>query len=137
MAAKRSAPQDELAVLFPEEEMLTQCGAVTVSPFRFGDFKRVIGILKKYADALTSEDGVDFVAVLLEMGEEALDDLATLTEFSTGKNRDFLDELPGNDAMELFFKVAEVNADFFVRTIKAGSLRFSRRISPEPTAGEK
>ncbi|NJK40567.1 MAG: hypothetical protein HC934_02890 [Acaryochloridaceae cyanobacterium SU_2_1] len=132
MAAKK---QDQLDILFPAEPFECGAGVLLVNPFKFGQFKRVLQVLKRYlAELEDSENPRSFVQVMLDVGEEALDDLAELTEMSTGCDRNFLEELPGHEAMNLFFKVAEVNADFFVQTIQEGSSRFSSRIEAKSKA---
>lgn len=133
MAARTK--KDELDVLFPDVEFHSAMGTFTASPYKFGDWKEVLAILKRYSDVLDGSE--NFVGALLERGDEALDDLARLAQLSTGIELEDLGKLPGNEAIDLFFLVAEVNADFFVQKIRAGADRFSRRISNGSMAGEK
>lgn len=118
-------PEKELEILFPEREFKCSLGIITVSPFKFGQFPQVLKIVNKYVEDF---QGSDVIVDILNHGESALDDLATLALFSTGITREKLDELPGDEALDLFFKVFEVNADFFIQKTKLGAEKLVARI---------
>lgn len=118
---------DELKVLFPEREIKTSLGAVEVAPFKFGQLPKVLAIASKYFEVFATGE-VDIITTILQSGEDALDDLAQLAFFCTGKEREWLDQLPGDEALDLFFKVFEVNADFFVRGVRQGADKITARI---------
>jgi hypothetical protein len=129
---------NELEVLFPGEDFPTSLGTVRVSPFKFKHFKDVLVIAKKYltlfgvvaGDDPEEKKRNDFAYLLLEHGEGTLDDVTMLVSYSTGLERKDIDELSGDAAISLFFKVFEVNADFFVRKIVEGSNLVARRLVP-------
>ena len=133
--------EDELAILLPDRTFDVHGLTVNVSPFKFKNWPTVFAILKKYGNAIA--DG-DFVGILLGMGEEAVADLETLTLIAADLTAEELGDLDGDDAIALFFKVFEVNADFFVRGIKQGAEEVGRRLgqteskpsSPTGTNGE-
>lgn len=125
----------ELEILFPERTIKTSLGAVEVAPFKFGHFGKVLGIINKYVEFFGNSDK-DFIFGLLEKGEDAAEDLAMLATLSTGKEREWLDELPIDEAIDLFFKVFEVNASFFVEKIRMGSAAFQDKMIAISTDGE-
>lgn len=116
----------ELEVLFPERQIETSLGAVEVLPFKFGQLPKVLAIASKYFELLAVN--TDTLATILQAGDEALNDLALLTFFATGKERDWLDRLPADEALNLFFKVLEVNSDFFVRGVRQGADKITARV---------
>jgi hypothetical protein len=138
---------NDLEALFPERHIRIGETLVEVKPFRFGHFKKVLEIVERYANVFASEPN-DWVKALLVNGEDAIEALATLTLFCVDRDREWLDELEGEDALDLFFKVFEVNADFFVRRITAGATSIATAIqkagqssspdlSPQATTGAK
>lgn len=131
---EKSTTEKELEILFPLRIFHTKQGQVEVKPFKFKHFIFVLEIARGYAELF--DGSVDFIKFLLDHGEKGLKDLATLTEFSTGKDRAFLDELSGDEAIDLFFKVFEVNADFFVQKITSGAATVARRIKASSNLGE-
>jgi hypothetical protein len=113
---------EELEILFPEGR---------IKPFQFKDFKRVVSLLHRY-QGLFSGAG-DFVQTLVDDG--AIDELAELAMLSVeGLTREELDALPFHQAIDLFFRVAEVNADFFTTTLQRGAERLAMALNG---AGEK
>ena len=119
---------DELKVLTGGDRhvFLPSGFEVYVNPFKFRDWSKVFAILKKYGNAVQDSD---FVTLLLSMGEEAVADLETLSLLSTTLTAEELGDLDGDDAIALFFKVFEVNADFFVRGINEGAERLGRTLA--------
>lgn len=126
----------ELEVLFAGEEFPTSLGLVRVLPFKFKHFKDVLAIAKKYLTlfgVVASDDEEekrkgDFAYLLLEHGEGTLEDVVRLVSYSTTLSPDDIAELNGDEAISLFFKVFEVNADFFVRRIVEGSQLVASRL---------
>lgn len=120
-----------MATINPDQELETIFPSGRVKPFRFGDFKQVIALLNQYQKVFSGAE--DWVQTLLNEG--AIDGLAEMALLSVeGLTREELDALPGNEAIDLFFAVAEVNADFFVRSIQSGSNRLAQALNG---AGEK
>jgi hypothetical protein len=137
----------DLDILFPERVLTLGQETVEVKPFRFGDFKKVLAILDEFIEIFSS-DPETWVQTLLGSGEEAVEALATLTLFSVNRDRDWLNSLEGDLALDLFFKVFEVNADFFVRKLTTGATLVANAIqkagqssppalSPQVTDGQK
>jgi len=131
-------PKD-LDVLLPERSITIGGEEISVSPFKFGQFKKVIAIIQQIGGYLESSPQ-EWINTL---GEDAIESLATLALFCVSKDRDWLDELPGDQAFDLFLKVLEVNADFFARKIQAGSTALIKTInsatgglSPSPDLSE-
>lgn len=117
---------DELQVLFPEREFASSVGVILVLPFRFGDFVKVLEIINKYGDFLAQDD---FIAAFFAEGGEAIESLKRLVLMSCRElDEAILNELPGDEALNLIFQVVEVNSDFFVRNILKGSSNLSRRL---------
>ena len=115
----------DLDVLLPERSITIGGEEIAVSPFKFGQFKKVISIIQTiggYLD-LSPQEWIN------SLGDDAIESLATLALFCVSKDRNWLDELPGDDAFDLFLKVLEVNADFFARKIQAGSTALVRVIN--------
>jgi len=129
----------DLDVLLPERSITIGGEEVEVSPFKFGQFKKVIAIIQQVGGYLESPPQ-EWIASL---GDEAIESLATLALFCISKDRQWLDELPGDQAFDLFLKVLEVNADFFARKIQAGSTALIKVINsatggplPSPDSSE-
>jgi hypothetical protein len=107
----------DLEILLPERSITIGGEEIPVSPFKFGQFKKVLAIVQKvggYLDTSPQE-------WINSLGDDAIESLATLALFCIPKDRTWLDELPGDQAFDLFLKVLEVNADFFARKIQEGS----------------
>lgn len=119
-------PEQELNQLFPDDSF----GDIAVLPFRFGDFKKVLAFVKKYQQAIADSEG-DIVAAVMESGEDGLEDLASIALLSAQVEREALDEMPGNVAMDLFFRVFEVNAGFFVQSLTDAAARITRALRGE------
>lgn len=136
---------EELGQLFPVAALSIKGAEVEVTPFKFGQFAWVLKFIKKYQEIIYTSDRLAYD--LLDCGEEALTDIAVLVEYSTGKTREWLDQLGANDALDLIYKIFEVNADFFIQKINRNSLDLVKKLSstgqmPQPnssptdTAGE-
>lgn len=116
----------ELEVLFAVSEI----NGITVKPFKFKDFRTVLAIVKKYVEIFsTLQESEAVMMTILDRGEEGLEDVAKLTCLSTGLTREEIDELDGEQALDLFFAVFEVNADFFVQKLTAGAEKVAARLS--------
>lgn len=144
MPAKKLNPEQELEILFPEICHVTQSGEkIKLSPFPFGFWRTAIGIYNKHADLIMGAiSGQDISGGLLADDGAVFEDLAELALGSCPEiDRDYLDTLPGNEAIVLFFKVIKVNADFFGKALAAGLDEVSAKLSPpspEPdTDGKK
>ena len=126
---------DDLAILFPERTLVLGEEIVTVKPFKFGQFKAVLEIVNRYLEVF-AQDPETWVLALLELGNEAVDDLATLALFCVDRDRTWLDQLEGDLALDLFFKMFEVNMDFFVRKLQQGATALAGAITTASKAGQ-
>lgn len=116
----------ELEVLFA----VSQVNGVTVKPFKFKDFRTVLAIAKKYIEIFsTFQESEAVMTTILDRGEEGLDDVAKLACLSTGLTREEIDEMEGEQALDLFFAVFEVNADFFVRKLTEGAEKVAAKLT--------
>jgi hypothetical protein len=125
----KNKPEDELEILFPDRTLILKDGrSISVYPFKFKDFKEVLEIARKYV-GIASEEG-DLVQKVLDRGDEGIDDIAALIDLGSSVTPDQVGELDGDEAIDLFYKVIEVNADFFVRKLTEGALKVAARINP-------
>lgn len=122
------SPNQELQVLFPAIEI----NGITVKPFKFKDFRSVLGIAKKYIEIFsTLKDSTAVIMTMLDRGEDALDDLAKLANLATGLSLEEIGELEGDKAMDLFFAVFEINSDFFIQKLTEGAEKIAARLAPK------
>jgi len=122
------SPDQELQVLFPAIGI----NGITVKPFKFKDFRSVLGIAKKYIEIFsTLKDSTAVIMTMLDRGEDALDDLAKLANLATGLSLEEIGELEGDKAMDLFFAVFEINSDFFIQKLTEGAEKIAARLAPK------
>lgn len=126
----------ELKVLVPNEKISTKIGDIEIKPFKFTQFPRVIEILSGFGsevnlDNLTAGDIVNLL--MKNQGE----DLFELMCMSSGKDKEWLDELEADEGIELLIKVVEQNMDFFNKKLIPSITRFSKTITDVATGGEK
>lgn len=120
MPTKKTNPERELETLFPENLFQSSLGPIEVRQFPFGLWRKAIAIYNRRANIFVG--GEESAAAILAGDGEALEDLADLALMALPKfSREQLDELPGDEALSLFFKVFEVNASFFIKALKTGT----------------
>jgi hypothetical protein len=120
MPTKKANPETELETLLPDTSFHSTNGAIEVVRFPFGLWRKAIAIYNRRAPIFAG--GEDAAAMLLAEDGEALEDLAALALLACPTlEREALDNLPGDEAIALMFKVFEVNASFFIRAITKGS----------------
>lgn len=128
---------EDLKILVPDETVTTSQGAVTVKPFKFTQFPKVIAVIQNYALSLDSLNDLDISAIaslLTSDGGEGVFDLICL---ATGKDRDWLDSLEADDGINLVAKVVEVNLDFFAQKLTPSIEAFAQRIGKTSLTGEQ
>jgi hypothetical protein len=87
---------------------------IEVTPLKIGEIPKVLQTLRGVTMHGDAEGNIDVLELLAgPHGEAALDAVA----FAARKPRAWLDDLPADEALDLAFKVIEVNADFFVRAV--------------------
>lgn len=137
MPAKKLKPEEELAILFPDEFYQTKAGQkIEVVSFPFGFWRKAIAIFNRHSELiLGAMGGQDIAGLLLEDDGAVFDDLAELALGACpGFSREDLDQLPGNEAILLFFKVIKVNADFFSKAMAQGMNAVSGQSSPDSSS---
>lgn len=125
----------ELKTLVPNEVVVTSSGEVTVKPFKFTQFPRVIQVCTNYADAFIKkpkveeeevqdlsvekpkEEEPDAMRIALDLAANDPEGLFELLRLSTGLTQENLDLLEGEEGFEVLFKVVEVNLSFFVQKL--------------------
>jgi hypothetical protein len=118
---------DSLEELFPANFLVIEGESVEVTPFKFGQFAWVLKFIKKYQEIIYTSDRLAYD--LLDCGEGALTDIAILVEYSTGKTREWLDQLTAENVLDLIYKIFEVNADFFIQKLNRNSLDLVKKLS--------
>lgn len=121
------ATMSDLDTLVPQPVELTIAGeALAIRPLKVGQMPAFLRAINPVMHELTGSS-IDWLAMLGEHGDELLSAIA----IAVGKPRDWVDELPADEAILLAAKVIEVNADFFTRTVmpKLGGL-FEQMATP-------
>lgn len=125
---------EELKELFLSYDFLDLAGErVKVSEFRFGQLAIALDFVDKYREILYTSPNP--ALDLLGAGKDVLTDISVLVEFTTGKDRQWLDGLSGGDALDLVYKIIEVNFDFFIQRLQKNSLDLAKKLnSPGQTS---
>lgn len=128
MPTKKVSPETELETLLPDNSFASAIGNIEVIRFPFGLWRKAIAIYNRRAPIFAG--GEDAAAMLLAEDGEALEDLAALALMACPTlEREELDQLPGDEAIALMFKVFEVNASFFIKALKKGSETVAKALS--------
>ncbi len=123
MGATMNATHD-LGVLFPDRDLTLAGETVVVREFRFGESLRLSHLIKPITDALIQAaeadtfDGEAFMACLYQHQEGLLE----LLSQSTGKPREWIEDLSHRDGEELVMAFWEVNQDFFLERVQRAAL---------------
>lgn len=123
----------ELKTLVPNEVVQTSAGDITVKPFKFTQFPRVIQVCTEYANAFIKkpkeeeaqdqtieepkEEEPDAMMIALDLVANNPEGLFELVKLSTGLTQEELDLLEGEEGFDILFKVVEVNLSFFVQKL--------------------
>lgn len=116
-------PIQELEILFPENYLETKDGQkIEVIDFPFQFWFKAISLFNKRSEFFTSAiNGGDILPLITANDGEVLNDLAVLVLGACpALTREGLDKMRGSDVLALFFKVIQVNRDFFTQAIQAG-----------------
>ncbi len=130
-----TANKADVDVLFPEKSFEVNGEQITVRPFYFGEFPKVVKLLQPILTTLansqllrvtTTEGGEqklhvvvpeNIVEVMSNLMLDSSEPLIDLLSFATGKPTDWFDTLPFDKGVELSALWFEVNKDFFVRRV--------------------
>ena len=116
--------EKEITLLFPQGKEVTLNGkAITIKPFGFGKFPRLLKLIKGIdtGDKLpASVEGVedmaktDILSLITDNAETVVEICALATNLPTKA----FDEMPPDEAVDLVQAIVEVNADFFIRRLQ-------------------
>lgn len=117
--------RDHLGIskILPQEVPVTLFGGevITVRPVKvrgIENFIRASAPLYESFMAARSAEKIDFPALMLDRLPQVLEFVAV----GTGKDLEWVKDLEVPDLTDLFFAVAEVNADFFIKRVLPGLL---------------
>lgn len=120
----------ELDTLLPDEEITLSDGTkVSVQPFRFGQFPKVIRLISGIADRLTGTDEIDPLEIALALVEDDGVAVLELMALSSNQPLTWCEALPGDDGIALLGKVVEVNLDFFSRRVTPAIVQLSASLA--------
>lgn len=106
---------DDLAVLFPDKEIVVGAETLTIKPFTARQWPKVIGVFQKLQPLLTVGEGetVDMLGIFAA----GADDLYLALGIAAHKPLEWFDEVQMDDAIKLFSLVLEINQTFFAERI--------------------
>jgi hypothetical protein len=124
---------DDLDVLAPAAREVTAQGeAIRLSPFYFGQFPKVMGLLRQISEQIRGVNVMRFVtegtqvrfelasdwpALLPQVLELAGEPWIALLGVAANKPRAWFDTLPADEGLALSNALVKVNADFFARKV--------------------
>lgn len=126
------SPEDEVEILHPDRTITVAGREVTVREFRALEGMKLAELWRPIVDSLheissvedSDEPGWDFLDALIERHHDALCELMART---SGQPRQWIEELPESEYLELLYAFWSANAGFFMR-------RLARRVRPAMTA---
>lgn len=104
---------DELKTLFPGREVIVACETIKVKPFKMGQYPAVIGIIAEIAPLIDKASGN--ILTIATLGAEHVMQLACL---STGKTREWFNDVDADEGLQLLTAVLEENWTFFSKKVK-------------------
>jgi hypothetical protein len=128
-------PIQELEILFPDNYLETKDGQkIEVIDFPFHFWFKAISLFNKRTEFFTNAlSGGEILPLITANDGEILNDLATLVLGACpGLTREGLDKMRGSDVMTLFFKVIQVNRDFFVQATREGTAILAGTVEDTP-----
>lgn len=127
----------ELTTLVPQQTLTFQAaGEVTVKPFRFTQFPRVIEILGSFTASISSLDNLQASDIVRMLTKNDGDEVFQLLCMATGKDRAWLDQLEADEGLELMMIVVEQNMDFFNQKVIPAITKFSTKAGAIGKDGE-
>lgn len=119
----------QIEQLFPSGKEVTLKGKVfNIKPFGFGKFPKVLKLLKDMKDVASTDATLASVDVPTLVMENA-DVVVEFAILATGEKKEFFDDLPLDEAVELLQAIIEVNADFFVKRLQPKLLTALSKLS--------
>jgi hypothetical protein len=113
----------EIQLLFPEGKEVTLKGKkFVVKPFGFGKFPKVLKLLNSIKVSDVEDTAIEQMAkegkinrasiskIMVDNGDVVVD----MCSLAISQPRDFFDDLPGDEGLDLAQAIIEVNVDFFV-----------------------
>ncbi len=127
---------DTLKILFPDEELTVAGETISLRPFPFGKYPKVLALLGQMLQPLTEylqqqkgnqlgiqlEDGTirinpETIQFLIGILENGGDPFMELLAIAVDKPRAWVDKLDGDDGIKLLAGVFAVNYDFFIQRL--------------------
>lgn len=128
-------PLQELEILFPDNYLETKDGLkIEVIDFPFEFWFKAISLFNKRSEFFTKAiSGGEILPLITANDGEILNDLATLVLGACpGLSREQLDKMRGSDVLALFFKVIQVNRDFFIQATREGTAILAGTVEDTP-----
>lgn len=122
-----STNTQEVSLIFPEgKEITVKKEAIKIMPFGFGKFPKLLALMKDFKEpAPGTEVNIKNIAVMIADNSEAVMELCML---ATGKKREWLDDVPPDEAVILLRSIFEVNIDFFVKRLQPTILESIQKV---------
>ena len=135
-AADTKTGLEDLEALQNEGSIVTVKGEdIVIRPFNFGQLLKALKHLANLGGVLSEEDGPASVIRALAQNSE---DVVGLLMLSTGKTREYFEDLSAEEGIDLAITTYTVNKDFFVRTLTPKLSQLSPSTdSPEEQTSEK
>lgn len=137
------AVNNTLRDLFAEPLKLVVAGEeLAITPLRFGMIPRVLDLASPFLGQLVQlRPGVAVEVDMIELVSRHGDRVNALVALLAGKPRDWVDNLPPDEALKLVGALVEVNWDFFSHRLQPAfksawsrlSGKWSNLLSPAPT----
>jgi hypothetical protein len=119
----------EITQLFPQGKEVTLKGTpFTIKPIGFGKLPAVLKLLKEAKDVQVENDQLKMGALgsfMMANGELVVD----LCALATNQKKEFFDDVPLDEALDLLQAVFEVNADFFIKRLQPKLLTALSKLS--------
>lgn len=124
----------EIELLFPQgKEVMVGGEKLTIKPFTFGQFPKVLNCLKGVQDEVeeTSPEGV---VKKRRLGMDELvsnygDKVIELCTIATGRPASFFEKVEVDQGIDLLQAILEVNSDFFVKRLQPKILGVTSSLS--------
>lgn len=108
----------QIELLFPQGKTVTLKGkSYVIKPFGFGKFPKIMKLFQDLKDVPTTSEQTSVKDLIAFIGENA----EVVVEFSvlaTGEKREFFDDVPADEGVELVQAIIAVNSDFFVKRLQ-------------------
>lgn len=112
---------DELDILFPEIQVATSKGSVTLKPLTVKQYREFGALVSGIKGKLTNADGglnkMALAALMVDAG--TVDDLIKLSAGCSDQEPDWFDDLNMQDLLEVVAQVLGLNLSFFAQALRS------------------